>query len=47
MLKFIKKGLMSVIDSGTIFRFHHRSFEDFLLSPSFLKDLPKFSDVQN
>jgi len=47
MLKFIKKGLMSVIDSGSIFRFHHRSFEDFLLSPSFLEDLPKFSGIQD
>jgi len=47
MLKFIKKGLMSVINSGSIFRFHHRSFEDFLLSPSFLEDLPKSSGIQD
>jgi len=47
MLKFIKKGLMSVIDSGSIFRFHHRSFEDFLLSPSFLEDLPKFFGIHD
>ena len=47
MLKFIKKGLMSVIDSGSIFRFHHRSFEDFLLSPSFVEDLPKFSGIRD
>jgi len=47
MLKFIKKGLMSVIDSGSIFRFHHRSFEDFLLSLSFLEDLPKFSGIRD
>jgi len=47
MLKFIKKGLMSVIDSGSVFRFHHRSFEDFLFSPSFLEDLPKFSGIQD
>jgi len=47
MLRFIKKGLMSVIDSGPIFRFHHRSFEDFLLSPSFVEDLPKFSDIRD
>jgi len=40
MLKFIRNGLTSVIDSGPIFRFHHRSFEDFLLSPSFREDLP-------
>ena len=47
MLKFIKKGLMSVIDSGSIFRFHHRSFEDFLLSPSSWEDLPKFSGIRD
>ena len=47
MLKFIKNGLISVIDSDSIFRFHHRSFEDFLLSSSFLKDIPKLSDVQD
>ena len=46
-LKFIRDGLMSVIDSGPILRFHHRSFEDFLLSPSFLEDLPKFSGIQD
>jgi len=46
-LKFIRDGLMSVIDSGSIFRFHHRSFEDFLLSPSFVEDLPKFSGIQD
>jgi len=28
-LKFIRDGLVSVIDSGPILRFHHRSFEDF------------------
>ena len=47
MLKFIKKGLMSVINSGSIFCFHHHSFEDFLLSPSFLEDLPKFSGIRD
>ena len=47
VLKFIKNGLMSVIDSGPILRFHHRSFEDFLLSSSFLQALPKLSDVQD
>ena len=46
-LKFIRDGLMSVIDSGSIFRFHHRSFEDFLLSPSFVEDLPEFSGIQD
>ena len=47
MLKFIKKGLMSVIDSSPILRFHHRSFEDFLLSPSSWEDLPKFSGIRD
>jgi len=47
MLKFIKNGLMSVIDSSSTLRFHHRSFEDFLLSPSFQEDLPKFSGIRN
>ena len=47
MLKFIRDGLVSVIDSGPILCFHHRSFEDFLLSSSFLQYLPKLSGVQN
>ena len=47
MLEFIRKGLVSVIDSGPILRFHHKSFEDFLLSPSFLKALPELSGVQD
>jgi len=46
-LKFIKKGFMSVIDSDSTSCFHHRSFEDFLLSSSFREDLPKLSDVQD
>jgi len=46
-LKFIRDGLVSVIDSGPILRFHHRSFEDFLLSESFRRYLPKLSGVQN
>ena len=46
-LKFIRDGLVSVIDSGPILRFHHRSFEDFLLSDSFQRYLPKLSGVQN
>jgi len=46
-LKFIRDGLVSVIDSGPILRFHHRSFEDFLLSDSFRRYLLKLSDVQN
>jgi len=47
MLKFIRDGLMSVIDSGPILHFHHRSFEDFLLSDSFRQHLPSLSDVQD
>jgi len=46
-LKFIRDGLVSVIDSSPILRFHHRSFEDFLLSDSFRRYLPKLSGVQN
>ena len=47
MLKYIRNGLMSVIDSGPILCFHHKSFEDFLFSPSFCQHLPKLSDVQD
>jgi len=49
MLKFIQKGLVSVIDSGPdpILRFHHRSFEDFLLSSFFRQHLPYLSGVQD
>jgi len=34
-LGLIRKGLASVINSGPILHFHHRSFEDFLLSTFF------------
>ena len=47
MLNYIQSGLMSVIDSGPILHFHHRSFEDFLLSSFFRQALTKLSDVQN
>ena len=47
IMRLIRKGLMSVIDSGPILRFHHRSFEDFLLSDSFRRYLPNLSGVQN
>jgi len=47
MLEFIQKGLVSVIDSGPILHFHHRSFEDFLLSPCFCQHLPNLSAVQD
>jgi len=46
-LKFIKDGLLSVLDSGPIFRFHHRSFEDFLLSKTFKEGFPHLSGVQD
>jgi len=46
-LGLIRKGLASVIDSGAILRFHHRSFEDFLLSGFFRQKLPRFSAVQD
>ena len=46
-LGLIRKGLASVIDSGSILRFHHRSFEDFLLSAFFIQELPEFSAVQD
>ena len=46
-LGLIRKGLASVIDSGPILRFHHRSFEDFLLSEFFREELPRFSAVQD
>ena len=46
-LGLIRKGLASVIDSGPILHFHHRSFEDFLLSTFFQQELPDFSAVQD
>jgi len=46
-LGLIRKGLASVIDFGPILHFHHRSFEDYLLSPLFLQELPEFSTVQD
>jgi len=47
MLEFVRRGLTSVIEPGPILHFHHKSFEDFLFSPSFRQALPKLSDVQN
>ena len=47
VMPLIRKGLTSVIDSGPIYRFHHRSFKDFLLSGFVLQELPRFSAVQN
>ena len=46
-LGLIRKGLASVIDSGPILHFHHRSFEDFLLSEFFREELPRFSAAQD
>jgi len=46
-LGLIRKGLASVIDSGPILHFHHRSFKDFLLSTFFVQELPEFSTVQD
>ena len=47
IMPLIRKGLASVIGSGDILYFHHKSFEDYLLSASFLEDLPNFSTVQD
>ena len=47
ILRLIRKGLTSVIDSGSILHFHHKSFEDYLLSTSFLQALPEHSAVQD
>jgi len=47
MLKYIRNGLMSVIDSGPTLRFHHKSFEDFLFSPCLHQCLPELCDVQD
>ena len=47
MLQFIRSSLISVIDTGSTLRFHHRSFEDFVLSSSFLQDLPELSAVKD
>ena len=45
-LGLIRKGLGSVIEPGPVLRFHHRSFEDFILSPSFQQH-PNLSAIQN
>ena len=47
MLRFVRRALVSVIDPGPILHFHHLSFEDFLLSSSFRKDLPMLSAIQD
>jgi len=47
VMRLIRKGLASVIGSGDILHFHHKSFEDYLLSTLFLQQLPELSTVQN
>ena len=47
IMRLIRQGLMSIIDSGPILHFHYRSFEDFLLSSSFLQVLPNISGFQD
>ena len=47
MLRFIRRALISVIDPGPILHFHHLSFEDFVLSSSFRRDLPMLSAIQD
>ena len=46
-LQLVRRGLFSVIDSGPILHFHHRSFEDFLFSPFFEQELRTLSAVQD
>ena len=44
-MPLILKGLVPIIGSGNILHFHHKSFEDYLLSSSFLQNFPEFSTV--
>jgi len=44
-MPLILKGLVSIIGSGNILHFHHKSFEDYFLSSSFLQNFPEFSTV--
>jgi len=46
-LGLIRKGLVSVIESSPVLRFHHRSFEDFLLSPHFRTKHPELLAIQD
>ena len=46
-LGLIRKGLVSVIDPGPVLRFHHRSFEDFLLSLHFRTEHPELLAIQD
>ena len=47
VMRVIRKGLASVIDSGPILHFHHKSFEDFFLSTYFLQQLTELSAIQD
>jgi len=47
VMPLIRKGLASVIGSGDILHFHHKSFEDYLLSTLFQQDLPELSVIQD
>ena len=47
IMRLFRKGLTSVIDSGNILHFHHKSFEDYLLSTSFMQEFPELSAVQD
>jgi len=47
VMPLLRKGLTSVIGSGDILHFHHKSFEDYLLSTSFQQKLPELSTVQD
>jgi len=46
-LGLIRKGLVSVTESSPVLRFHHRSFEDFLLSLHFQKEHPELLAIQD
>jgi len=47
VMPLIRKNLVSVVGSGPILHFHHKSFEDYLLSPSFQQKFPEFSTVRD
>ena len=47
VMPLIRKGLASVVGTGDILHFHLKSFEDYLLSPSFQQEFPDFSTVQD
>jgi len=47
IMRLFRKGLTSVIDSDNILHFHHKSFEDYLLSTSFIQEFLELSAVQD